>query len=112
MNKPTTIAIAVFGLLLMAGTAMAQVHVQGYYRSDGTYVAPHYRSAPNATTRDNWSVKPNVNPYTGQPGTRNPQTTFPGLSTQRTPYGDPSGVLRFGPPPPPPRVRLGDHLRR
>ena len=41
--------------LLMAGTAVAQVQVRGYTRSDGTYVAPHTRSSPNNSTYDNRS---------------------------------------------------------
>lgn len=60
-------------LLLVATEAAAAqrtVRVRGYYRSDGTYVAPHYRTAPNSTRSDNWSTKGNVNPYTGEPGTR------------------------------------------
>jgi hypothetical protein len=44
--------------------------VHGYTRSNGTYVAPHYRSAPNSTKTDNWSTKGNINPYTGQAGTK------------------------------------------
>ncbi len=78
MKTLATIATAVLGLLFMAGAALAQdVHVRGYFKKDGTYVAPHYRSAPNTTTQDNWSTKGNVNPYTGQPGTRNPQPASP-----------------------------------
>lgn len=45
-------------------------YVNGYYRSDGTYVQGHYRSAPNGTKADNWSTKPNTNPYTGEQGTQ------------------------------------------
>lgn len=45
------------------------VYVNGYYRSNGTYVQPHYRTSPNNTVYDNWSTYPNVNPYTGQTGT-------------------------------------------
>jgi hypothetical protein len=26
-----------------------KVYVKGYYRTDGTYVAPHYRAAPNTS---------------------------------------------------------------
>ena len=55
---------------LVASSAVAQVAVRGHTRSDGTYVQGHYRSNPNNTTTDNWSVRPNVNPYTGQRGTR------------------------------------------
>lgn len=46
------------------------IKVDGYTKKDGTYVAPHNRTAPNATKNDNWSTKGNVNPYTGQPGTK------------------------------------------
>ena len=48
------------------------VKVKGTVRADGTYVPPHTRSAPNSTTLDNWSTKPNVNPWTGKPGTKTP----------------------------------------
>lgn len=48
------------------------VRVRGYIKRDGTYVTPHYQTAPNATRLDNWSSKPNVNPYTGKPGTKDP----------------------------------------
>lgn len=58
--------------LLLPVTAMAQTYVDGYYRKDGTYVQPHYRSSPNNSTLDNWSTKGNTNPYTGQQGTRSP----------------------------------------
>jgi tetratricopeptide (TPR) repeat protein len=46
------------------------VYVRGYTRSNGTYVAPYYRSAPDGNFYNNWSTKGNVNPYTGKPGTR------------------------------------------
>lgn len=71
------IALGVACLSLVTTSALAQVSVNGHYRSDGTYVAPHYRSNPNNTTRDNWSVRPNVNPYTGRVGTRAPSDAMP-----------------------------------
>jgi hypothetical protein len=52
--------------------SMAQVHVSGYTKKDGTYVAPHMRSSPNQTKLDNYSTRGNVNPYTGQKGTVDP----------------------------------------
>lgn len=55
---------------------MADVHVRGHYRSNGTYVQPHYRSSPNGTVLDNYSTKGNVNPYTGKEGTLNPPIYF------------------------------------
>ena len=53
-----------------AASASADTYVRGHTRSNGTYVAPHYRSDSNGTVNDNWSTQGNVNPYTGQPGTR------------------------------------------
>lgn len=58
------------GCIVSAGIAAAQVHVHGYTRSNGTYVAPHVRSSPNGSAADNWSAKGNVNPYTGDEGTK------------------------------------------
>jgi TPR repeat protein len=67
-------------LILIIGAsvdALGQVRVRGYTKKDGTYVAPHMRSSPNSTQLDNWSVKGNVNPYTGVEGTRNPTNISP-----------------------------------
>lgn len=46
--------------------------VSSYTRSNGTYVAPSHATNPNATRSDNWSTRGNVNPYTGQAGTKSP----------------------------------------
>jgi len=56
--------------IIISGTAFADVSVRGYYRSNGTYVQPHYRSNPDGNVYNNWSTYPNVNPYTGRTGTR------------------------------------------
>jgi len=61
-------------LLLLAaffvagGTYAQDVYVGGHY-SNGNYVAPYYRTAPNSTINDNYSTVGNVNPYTGEAGT-------------------------------------------
>lgn len=47
-------------------------HVNGYYRSNGTYVKSHNRTSPNSTNRDNFSTIGNTNPYTGQLGVITP----------------------------------------
>jgi hypothetical protein len=59
-------------LILGLGQAMeaADVLVRPYYRSNGTYVYQHYRSAPDSSRANNWSSYPNINPYTGRFGTR------------------------------------------
>lgn len=48
-------------------------NVRGYTKKDGTYVPPHNRTNPNNTQRDNWTSKPNQNPYTGKDGTKEPK---------------------------------------
>ncbi|WP_338456443.1 hypothetical protein [uncultured Alteromonas sp.] len=67
MSKVIT-AIVIF--ISLFPLALADVKVKGYYRSDGTYVPPHYRSDPNGTVNDNWTTYGNVNPHTGEIGTR------------------------------------------
>ena len=64
------LSIAVFGALIIVPNmkAYADVYVNGYQRSNGTYVDPHYRTSPNNTIYDNYSTWGNSNPYTGQKG--------------------------------------------
>jgi hypothetical protein len=60
-----------FALALFSSSAFASdTYVKGYQKSDGTYVEPHFRSAPNNSASDNWSTKGNTNPYTGKAGTK------------------------------------------
>ena len=49
----------------------SSVDVSGYTRSNGSYVNSYERSSPDNTTSNNWSTKGNINPYTGQEGTKN-----------------------------------------
>ena len=72
MKRVLFLAAAIAAAVLLTSSAFAQVHVRGYYRSNGTYVAPHWRSSPDHSYNNNWSVSPNVNPYTGVQGTRQP----------------------------------------
>jgi hypothetical protein len=78
--------------VVIASSANAKpVHVNGYTRKDGTYVAPHYRTAPNKTNLDNWSTTGNTNPYTGKNGTVKPDNNaesgihFPSFIDQSNP---------------------------
>ena len=64
--------ILIILILCLSKSAIASKHVNGYTKRDGTYVAPHHRSDPNRTQRDNYSSKPNVNPYNGKKGTKEP----------------------------------------
>lgn len=61
--------VLVLGLsLAVIGSTFAE-HVNGYTRSNGTYVNGYERSSPNSTVRDNYSYDGNTNPYTGATGT-------------------------------------------
>ena len=66
--------IMLFTALLISTTfpAWAQVRVDSYTRRDGTYVAPHTRSAPDGRYNNNYGTAPNVNPSTGLQGTNQP----------------------------------------
>ncbi len=44
---------------------LAQVNVNGYYRSNGTYVQPYQRTAPDGVRSNNYSYPGNYNPNTG-----------------------------------------------
>jgi hypothetical protein len=71
MLKKVIVCVAVtFAGLGAVRDAAAADWVRGYYRSSGTYVQPHYRSHADGNFYNNWSTHPNVNPYTGQTGTR------------------------------------------
>lgn len=91
--KSFLVGLAISGFAL--GAAAAGSHeVRGYTRSDGTYVDPHYQTNPNETRNDNWSTKGNVNPYTGQFGTRAPDTIRPYSPAPR--YEAPRGQSSYG----------------
>jgi len=73
--------LAFMAMTMLPGVAFAQyyappVYHQGYTNPSGTYVQPHYQTAPNANPYDNYSTRGNVNPYTGQQGTVNPQPSY------------------------------------
>ena len=40
------------------------IWVDGYYKSNGTYVQGHYKTAPDRTIQNNYSNYGNTNPYT------------------------------------------------
>lgn len=82
VNLIIACAIGLVSALMAPGVATArgnrgyslhsQVHVRSYFRHNGQYVSPHFRTAPNHTRLDNWSTRGNVNPYTGKLGTKPP----------------------------------------
>ena len=72
--------------------AQQQVYVNGYTRSNGTYVQGHYRTAPDNTRNNNWTTVGNVNPHTGTSGTlprdgyTTTQTSYSSYSAPTTTY--------------------------
>ena len=85
MFKKALFCLAIAATTLAASAvAQADTYVRGYYRSSGTYVRSHYRSTRDGNFYNNWSTKPNVNPYTGRVGTR----TYPSYRSSTYPsYG-------------------------
>ena len=69
MLKKWAVGLALLMGILAAAPAWAgDTFVRGYTRRNGTYVAPHYRSAPDEIRSNNWSCCGNTNPYTGKIG--------------------------------------------
>lgn len=60
--------------VLSVSLVNAAVSVKGYYKSNGTYVQPHYRSNPDSNPYNNYSYPGNINPYTGKTATGNSDT--------------------------------------
>ncbi len=55
MPTSRLMAVATLAVLLSGGVSLARdVHVGGYFRRNGTYVAPYVRSAPNHIRSDNY----------------------------------------------------------
>ena len=71
MLKKTVACLALLAAsFAIVAPASADVYVPGYFRSSGAYVPSHYRSSADGYFYNNWSTKPNINPYTGSMGTR------------------------------------------
>ena len=64
------LGLCALALILVTEAAMAYVYVRPYCKSNGTCVRGHYRSNPDGNFYNNWSTYPNVNPFTGERGTR------------------------------------------
>lgn len=92
MRKMLTLVMGLAIGLASLGLSADQ-WVNGYSRSDGTYVQGHYRSSPNSTVTDNFSFKGNRNPYTGEIGSNRYE------SNPTSPYynGRSSGSSAFQP---------------
>ena len=77
--------------------AQSSNYVQGYTRSNGTYVQGHYRTKPNSSKIVNYSAIENRNPYTGTIGTKpvyyyRPVTTYSNLQPSTVYTGSRGGT--------------------
>ena len=88
MMIKTLAAAAIF--ISASSAALADEYVNGYTRRDGTYVQPHMRSSPDGNPLNNWSTRGNVNPYTGDVGTRNPSGSRNGYGSPSPSFGSPA----------------------
>ena len=62
--------IFLISVILVSANAMAyDTKVNGYYRSNGSYVQSYHRTSPDNTINNNYGTQGNVNPYTGSQGT-------------------------------------------
>ena len=69
------IAIITAALLIASPAVAKTVSVKSHITKQGVYKPPSYRTSPNGTKIDNYSSKPNVNPYTGKTGAVDPLKT-------------------------------------
>lgn len=79
MNKLKVFGIFLLFLIISVFTflpniTLADVWVNGYTKSNGTYVQGHYRSSPDGNPYNNYSYPGNTNPYTGKTATGNTST--------------------------------------
>ena len=53
--KLTSSLVVAASILATANSASAYVSVNGYFKSNGTYVAPHIRTSPDSSIYNNFS---------------------------------------------------------
>jgi hypothetical protein len=53
-------------LLVLLPMVSDAAQVDGYFRKDGTYVAPHQRTTPDSNPYNNYNFPGNYNPNRGQ----------------------------------------------
>lgn len=89
--KKISLIVALIVLIGFVSIALAaDVYVRPYYRSDGTYVQGHYRTAPDNSRWNNYSTKGNVNPYTGERGYEDPSSSYSPSPSLLPSYQSPS----------------------
>lgn len=66
MRTVSVLMVAVACLFLASVAEAEEQYVNGYYRSDGTYVQGHWRTTPDSSPYNNYSYPGNYNPNTGR----------------------------------------------
>ena len=69
--------VAALALAAPSAHAAGSHRVKGYTTKSGTYVSPTRRTNPDGRLPNNYSSKPNVNPYSGRVGTVDPYAPKP-----------------------------------
>lgn len=64
-------AMIIVLIALIGSIGNADTYVNGYVKSDGTYVPGHFRSSADSNPYNNYSNQGNYNPYTGSTGSNN-----------------------------------------
>lgn len=90
MKKLIFFVLLFIGFTTSINYANAVVSVKGYYRANGTYVAPHYRSDPDGIKSNNWSYPGNTNPYTGKTAGGSVDSYLNNSSSYKSTYTAPS----------------------
>lgn len=62
--------VSLLAVLNVSNAIAGNHYVREHVTKKGTRVKEHRATNPNSSTRDNWSHKGNVNPYTGKKGTK------------------------------------------
>jgi hypothetical protein len=76
------IVLAAAVTLTASSPSWAAEYIQGYYRSNGTYVQPYWRSDPDGNPFNNYGYPANLNPYTGEVAPGNPDTYLATITSE------------------------------
>jgi hypothetical protein len=99
-KKSIIFAVALLVLISFLTVSLAEAgRVRAYYRKNGTYVQPHYRTSPDRNPYNNFSFPGNYNPNKGTITPGNPNTyldryynrSYPGSNS---PYYSPNNYYR------------------
>lgn len=72
-KRSIILAVALVVLISFLTVNLAEAgRVRGYYKQNGTYVQPHYRTNPDGDPYNNCSLPGNYNPNTGKITPGNP----------------------------------------